>query len=525
MTLLLAEIPFRRPGAAADEVLRLGSGDYNHPSAPAFYRGAIMRDGDAALVPMHRRTAMSNGESFGGAKIAVASLPIANTGWLDWLIADGVALEGRPGARLLLGPGPDAPYTSFTPVLTGQVATVEAARTGITLTLRDPLALLDDPLTETDYAGSNVAPEGTEGTEADLKGKRKPVVYGRVLDAPAVPVNIPKHVYQVADKPVTVTAVYDKGNALGLGVNRASLALLLATDPEAGKFDWYAGAEGSYFRLGFPATGAVSADLSEGADAAARTVGQVWKRLLVERCGVAAADINASDVMALDAAASGVIGLFVGLDGTIRREALDAVAESVGAVYWVTPTGQWRIAQWALPAGAPALTLRTGTALALGDAEIVDLRPAPWPLPVYELKLSWGRCWSPLDRNSTAATVVEDQPERLAFISQEWRVATAKDDGVKVLYPKARSLEQRSLLVDKSAAEAELARRMALLKVRRRAWAAPCVASADRVAAVDLMSVGKIHHPRYGLAGGVPGAVIEVAGDRITGHLDLLVLT
>ncbi len=524
MTLLLAEIPVRRPGAAADEVLRLGSADYNHPSAPGFYRGALMRDGDSALVPLHRRTAMSNGESFGSARVAVASLPIANTGWLDWLIADGVALEGRPGARLLLGQGPEAPYSAFVPVLTGQVAEVAASRENLTLTLRDPMALLDDPLTESDFAGSNVPPEGVEGTEADLKGKRKPVAYGVVKDAPAVPVNIPKHVFQVADKAVTVSAVYDKGNAVGLGVSRASLALLLSTNPEAGKFDWYAGPEGSFFRLGFPATGAVSADLSEGPTAAARTVGQVWQRLLVDRCGVAAAEINAADVAALDAAAPGVIGIWSGLDGMTRREALDAVAESVGAVYWVTPTGQWRIAQWALPASAPALTLRTGTALAVGEAEIIDLQPAEWPLPAYELKLHWGRCWSPLDRNSTAKTVVEDQPDRLAFISQEWRTATAKDEAVKTLYPTARSLEMRTLLVEKAAAEAELARRFALLKTRRRAWRVPCAASADRVSAVDLLATVAVHHPRYGLRAGKAGQALEVAGDRLTGRLDLLVL-
>ncbi|KJV09475.1 hypothetical protein VZ95_11200 [Elstera litoralis] len=522
MTLLLAEIPVRRPGAAADEILRLASADYNHPSAPGFYRGVIQRDGDSALVPMYTRTAMSGGESFGAAKLAVASLPVMNTGRFDWLIAEGVAIEGRAGARLLLGADAAAPYSSFVPVLTGQVATVEPSRTNLSFTLRDPLAFLDDPLTESDFAGSNIAPEGVEGTEADLKGKRKPVAYGLVKDAPAIAVNIPKHVYQVADRAVSVTAVYDKGNALGVGLNRGSLALLLSTDPEAGKFDWYGGAEGTFFRIGFPATGAVSADLAEGANAAARTVGQVWQRLLTGRCGIAAADVNAADVAALDAAAPGGIGFWAGLDGMTRRDALDAIAESLGAVYWVTAAGQWRIAQFAEPAGEPVLTLRDGGALALGEADIVDLQPAPWPLPAYEMKLSWGRCWSPLDRNSMAATVYEDQPERLAFLSQEWRTATEKDEGVKTLYPTGRSLEFRSLLVEKTAAEAEGTRRFGLVKGRRRAWRVSCVTSPDRVAAVDLMSVIRLYHRRFGLTG-KRYRVLDVAGDRASGHLDLMV--
>lgn len=524
MTVMLVEIPVQRAGGG--EVLRLGSAGYNHPSAPGYYDGPVQRDGASALAPLHTRTAMSNGVSFGAARVAMASLPVANTGDLDWLFdpANPAALEGRPGARVLLGESVDTPYPQFVPVLTGQIDRVEVERHHLLFVFRDPLALLDNPLTEKDYTGANVAPEGVEGTEADLKGKRKPICYGTVKDAPAIAVNVPKNIYQVADKAVSITAVYDKGNAVGVGAVRSSLADLLATNPVAGQFDVYSGVEGSFFRLGFRASGAVSADVTEGATAADRTAGQVWRRILIDRCGVTAAEIAAADVAALDAAAAGEVGLFCGLDGMTRREALDMVAASIGAVYWGDALAHWHIARFAAPAGDPVLTLRAGGPLMVADADIVDLRSVDWPLPAHELKLRWGRCWSPLDRNSMAATVYEDQTARLAFLSQEWRTESKTDAAVKARYPTARSVEFSSLLVDGAAAAAQAGALFDLLSGRLRAWRVSCVATAERAAQVDLLSCVRIFHPRFGLGSGRLFRVIEVAGDRATGNLTLTVV-
>ena len=529
MTVLLAEIPAFDPtangGAGADIVLRFGSESYTHPSAPGEYLGVIQRS--KALVPSYVREAMSGAEEFGGAKVTVASLPVANTGDLDFIISNNLALDGRGRARLLLGDSVSTPYGQFVPIFSGLVDKVQAGRLSLEFIWRDAMALLEDPLTDKKFAGTNVGHVGIEGTEDDLKGASKPVVYGRALNVPAPFVNRGDDIYQVSDRgPVTITKAYDKGAELGAGVARTTLALLQSTTPTAGNADTFAGnaTEGAYFRLGFPASGDATADVTEGATAADRTVARVWARILTERCGVAAADIVEADLVALDTAAPGEVGIWAGTDGMTRREALDMIASAVGAVYWVTPEGKWRIKQFAEPSGDPVLTLVQATnrrPLGPTDADILSLDPAEWPLPAHELTLKWGRCYRTLSLDAMADRVEELDNDRKAFLSQEYRKAAVNDAPVKVLHPKARTLEQVSMLVSRTDAEAEAARRLALFKTNRRCWEVSCTARPEVAAVVDLMSVVKIVHPRFGLQNGKLFRVISIAVDQKTGILSM----
>jgi hypothetical protein len=318
------------------------------------------------------------------------------------------------------------------------------------------------------------------------------------------------------------------GATLGTGTARATVALLQSTTPTAGQADTYLGSasEGAYLRLGFPATGDVTADLTEGATPADRTAARVWARILTQRCGIAAADIVEADLVALDAAAPGEVGLWSGTEGISRRDALDAIAGSVGAVYWVDPNGRWRITQLTEPAGDPVMTLRRigfDSAALVNDADVVALEPAPWPLPVHKLTLEWGRCYHPLSKDALADRVEELEDAREAFLSQEWRKATVEDAAVKALHPKARTLTQQSLLVDRVRAEAEAARRLALFKLPRRCWRVSCDATPQVAAVIDLMSCVRIIHPRWGLSAGKLFRVIGVAGNRETEQMTLTV--
>jgi hypothetical protein len=318
------------------------------------------------------------------------------------------------------------------------------------------------------------------------------------------------------------------GASLDMGTARATLALLQSTTPTAGNADTYLGSatEGAYLRLGPEAVGDVTADLTEGATAADRTAARVWARILTQRCGIAAADLVEADLAALDTAAPGEVGIWCGTEGLSRREALDAIAASVGSVYWVDPQGRWRIAQLTEPAGDPVMTLRRigfDSAALASDADIVALEPAPWPLPVQKLTLEWGRCYHPLSKDALADRVEELDDPREAFLSQEWRKATVEDAAVKALHPKARTLTQQSLLVDRVRAEAEAARRLALFKVRRWCWRVSCTATPQLAATIDLMACVRIIHPRWGLSGGKLFRVIGVSGDRATGQMTLTV--
>src|SRR5262249_41242914 len=94
------------------------------------------------------------------------------------------------------------------------------------------------------------------------------------------------------------------------------------------------------------------ADVSEGANNAARTTGQIWARILDERAGKATGDWSASDVTALDTAAPDIIGAFFDAETPIV-DALDQVAGSVWAPWWVDKNGIYRIQQFTAPSGSP----------------------------------------------------------------------------------------------------------------------------------------------------------------------------
>lgn len=89
--------------------------------------------------------------------------------------------------------------------------------------VRDLSYLFDRPLQPTKYAGTNVLPNGLEGTANDLKGKPKPIRWGALFNFEPDLVNTSRDIYQLHDVALgtgyTMT-VYDKRVALAAGILR-----------------------------------------------------------------------------------------------------------------------------------------------------------------------------------------------------------------------------------------------------------------------------------------------------------------
>jgi hypothetical protein len=167
---------------------------------------------------------------------SIGEIELDNTdGGLDYL--SNYALDGRDCTLQLV-------YNDIvTTWFKGIVTRINQRGNSVYLTLKSLTEALDTPLVLSRYAGTG----GVEGLTTDVMGNVKPRVYGQVINATPVLCFATSGVYQVSDlTTTTITAVYDKGVALTLGVNRASLALLLSTTPSAGTYDWFQG----YFRLG-----------------------------------------------------------------------------------------------------------------------------------------------------------------------------------------------------------------------------------------------------------------------------------
>ena len=79
--------------------------------------------------------------------------------------------------------------------------------------------------------------------------------------------------------------------------------------------------------------------------------------LLTGPAGIAAGDVAAADVTALDSANAAELGLWI--DGETQvRQALDRVLQSVGAYWYVDRGGDFRMRQLAAPSGTPVANLR-----------------------------------------------------------------------------------------------------------------------------------------------------------------------
>jgi hypothetical protein len=102
--------------------------------------------------------------------------------------------------------------------------------------------------------------------------------------------------------------------------------------PAAGTYKTYLA--GGYFRLGSTPAGTVTADVVQGATAADRTAGQLIVDVL-GRAGFVGGDWSASDITALDAANSSVLGYYTADAGVKCADVIDLLAQSVGA-WWST---------------------------------------------------------------------------------------------------------------------------------------------------------------------------------------------
>jgi hypothetical protein len=129
-----------------------------------------------------------------------------------WL---GYAFDGR-AITVRTGPESGAYPAAYPVAFTGQIDRCDVQGDQIVLRVRDLQAALDTPLQTTRFAGDNIAPDGLEG-EDDLEGQPKPRIYGRVYNAPMIPVNDAKLIYQVSDTAAQgVQSVRDGSVLLGV---------------------------------------------------------------------------------------------------------------------------------------------------------------------------------------------------------------------------------------------------------------------------------------------------------------------
>jgi hypothetical protein len=502
--LFLVEIAPYDPSAGDTTTLRYASG-LGHVTGPAETPPNKVYDARVAQPAVMKRTLFGEGTTRGRATVNYGDLELLNEdAGLDELV--NLNFDGR-AITIRRGPVGGAYPGDFTTDLVGTMQGIEIGMRRVVVKLRDRQAEMETPLQTTKFAGSGL---GTlEGVAGDLKGKPKPVCYGKVFNISPPCVETAKLIYQVHDAAVaSFDAVRDRGVALASGGTYASTTQLLdnALAPSAGQYKTYSGSEGSFIRLGGTPDGQVTCDVTEGASASDRTAAQVYKRLLT-RAGKSSSDWSASDLTTLDTAANYVIGFWTDQETSYAR-VFDQVAGSVGAAWFVDRTNVFRIQQLLEATGTPVMVFTDNDLVK--PFQRVRINDAGGGIPAYQTIVRYRRNYTIQPTDLAAAVTMANR----ALYEQEWREAKETDTSIQTLHLLAQQVVEDSLLTVEADAQAEATRRQELNGTKHEMLEFT-VQLDDDTAAVDLNDVVGLQHPRYNMS--VVGDAEEAALFRVLG--------
>lgn len=449
-----------------------------------------------------KRTMFANARVTGGSSVGAGEIVLNNTdqglaGLRDY------GIDGRD-VVVRLGPQGGAYPADFTTVLTGTAEQIEVGASKATIRLRDKSQVLTQPVQATLYAGNNSLPSGAEGTADDIKGQRKPLLFGRRYQIAPMLVNTSKLIYQFHDGTAqAVDAVYDQGVALAAGTTRANLAAMEATAPAAGAYDTCLSL--GLIRLGAAPAGRITMDARGDASGSyVNKAADIVSRILTQRCGISSGDIDSASVTALNTAAAYECGIYI-TGETTRQQAIDAVLASCGG--WLAPTraGSWQVGQLVAPSGAADFEFTDTDILAL---DALATRDAEAGVPVWRVKLR-GLPYTEISRADLAGAVTEADKARLL---QPWREVTASDSGVQTKHLLAPEMVRDTAIQNASDMATEAARLLALHKVRRD-YVQARVALTEANAAVELGNVVTLTTDRLGYSAGRDFVVVGVDAD------------
>lgn len=468
--------------------LRLSTHGYTSQSgdspARTWYDGRL-----SDQVKVDRRVTGKDG--IGGLTTVYAEAALINTdGALDTLPSN-YALDGRR-ARVLVGRLND-PLSAYGLVFSGVVASMTVGTDELQLKLSDGQAKITLPINPTAYLGTG----GLEGG-ADLVGKPKPKGWGHVYGISPPLVDAANLIYQVHDGAISdVPAVYDRGVLLAK----------VAGAPTPGQYQVTV-ATGT-FKLGATPAGTVTCDALCDASLSGyiNRAADIVLRILIQQAGLVSTEIEPSSFVQLNTDAPAEVGIWVGTDGALISDVVDALLANVGAFGGFNRQGGFSVAMLAAAAGTPAWTFT--------EEDIVDITRVPLPAPIepiaWRVLVGYQKNYTTQNDLAAAAGVAQ-----IEFAANEVRTKTAEDASIKSRHLLAQEYDDTSGLYAQAAdAGTEALRRFALWGTTRRAFE---IKTRPKGLTCDLGQTGQIQHSRHGLANGAPARVIahSVLGTEVT---------
>lgn len=540
MLVYLLELLDGRDAGGAPVNAYFGEAGYNRRGAPAYYEARLKTGTGTAIFT---RSIFAAGEFGGRASTAYGSLALLNgDGALDWMRA--CAWDGAT-ARLLLVDRLAA-YDSAKVVLTAMVRTIVPGGVNgneLVIALRDRAELFDMPIQPRLMAGTNdMATIFVEGDE-EQEGDPYPIAYGPVFNATPVMVCAQLGLYALNDtQSAGIDAVKDGGVPAAVGLART---LAEITDPEtvplAGGYDWCLGAADTptYLRLGFEPAAGLTVDFRGTVRNGVflTSAAQIIRDIAVHRVGMAAADIHAADLAAIDTAAPWPLSLYVDSD-TDASEVLDRIAVSVCAWWGFDRLDRLRLQRIAPPDGDPVLTLtRFRQAEGPTTPQHGDILALSWTatdqvgwgeIPAHAVRLAWGPNWTEQDTGALLGSTGPEDPDPVGGaamrdrLADAWRyVVTPVDEAVAARHRLADRLEIETLIAGAAEAGVAAAERATLHGVARELPTARVQIDLATVEALDIGLVTRHRVRRFGWDAGKAFRIIGLKIDLRTGTADL----
>ncbi|WP_372393983.1 hypothetical protein ABMY26_00310 (plasmid) [Azospirillum sp. HJ39] len=333
--------------------LRFSNEEYDTATAPGPYEPIITPEGYAqGSVSLH-----GDGKSFGAADVEKGLIKIINAGLRDHLRR--YAYFGRLARELIVSDA-GADYSTATVVRTGTVEQPVVSKEDVLFRWRGKLSDLDSRWQSSTYPGTGAGGMSTVGGEG-LKDQPRPRLRGYRPQIEPVPTNNVGDLRQISDRRIHgVADGRNRGAPITVGTKCNTLQVLKDSTPASGSFNWYDGSDGdgAWCKTTFGSQGGVFTLAAwEGATPAARTLAQVWRRILIEDCGYTDSDISGADVSALDTACPWEAGVWAGTSERTKKDVLDELCGGV-AGYHDDDLSVWRIVFDGAAASETVLTFR-----------------------------------------------------------------------------------------------------------------------------------------------------------------------
>jgi hypothetical protein len=448
-------------------------------------------------------------DTLGVSTVGNGTLIIANSdGYYDFL-PQSYAIDGRD-IKVKIGREQD-PYGSAYVVADVTATGWQIDIGAVTISLEDYSYKLGVAAQPNLYGGTG----GSDGN-ADIVGKPKPLAFGTPLNVTAVSIDPTNLTYQLHDGSIqSIDNVYDSGATITrTGLDYATYNDLVAAGAPPGSFSTCL-AQG-FFILGTKPQGAVTADLhGDNSAGFISTTGDIVRWFVRNKTVISDPDgIDTYAFAALNSTQGAPIDFF--LDTSSQSTVADICADLMGGIggwYTFNRGGLFTVRVFTAPAGNPSMSF-TRNDIMNGDVSRLPL-PQQLLTPQWQWQMPYQQNWT-VQTSGLAGEVTAD---RLAFLSQQYRLAIVEDAAVLTDHPFAISPgPSTAYFTNASDALAEATRQSNLFKVTRALYQFSVQRSALKL---DLGYVINLTHPRFDLTNGRLMTVVEItetaawSGDQI----------